>query len=362
MRRVARRLGWVLGYGLFLLVVLEVGSRALFIALPHTLGRIPGLQANACWRIRWVQRHTGTAANPYASLDVYHPTRGWALKPDLRDVPVFDGKRLSSNSRGLRGTAEYGYEKPAGTRRIVVLGDSFTFGEEVSDDETMSAVLGTLLADAEVLNFGVHGYGHDQMLLYLQEEALRYHPDVVVLGYVDIDVERNILSFRDYAKPQYVVEDGRLRLTNVPIPTQESVIAAEPYRSKLFDLVDILYGEVAWDAGPAHRRAEVVTRAILDEIRRVTESAGADLVITYMPVLDEIAGPADATSDGEHWLTAYCRETGQRCLSLRAPLNAGVDGHPAKRPGDHWNADEHRIAAGAVARYFAAEALAAVRP
>lgn len=350
------------GYGLFLFVVLEVGSRGFFIALPRVWGRIPGLQSNASWRIRWVQRHTGAVPNPYGALDVYHPTRGWALKPDLRDVKVFGDKTLSSNSHGLRGTKEYALEKPPGTRRVAVLGDSFTFGEEVSDDETMSAVLGTLLSGAEVLNFGVHGYGQDQMLLYLQEDAVRYHPDVVVLGYVDIDVERNILSFRDYAKPRYVVENGRLRLTNVPIPSQDAVIAAEPYRSKLFDIVDILYGEFAWDMGPAHRRAETVTRALLDEFRRVTESAGAELVIAYMPVLEEIAGAADATSEGEHWFTTYCRESGQRCLSLRAPLNAGVGGHPAQRPGDHWNADEHRIAAGAVARYFAAETLAAVRP
>ena len=349
------------GYGLFLLLVLEVGSRALFIALPRTVGRIPGLQANSSWRIRWVQRHTGTVPNPYGVLDVYHPTRGWALKPDLRDVRVFGDQTLSSNSRGLRGTTEYALEKPRDVRRVVVLGDSFTFGEEVSDDDTMAAVLSTMLSGAEVLNFGVHGYGHDQMLVYLREEALRYRPDVVLLGFVDVDVERNILAFRDYAKPQYVVENGRLRLTNVPVPTQDAVIAAEPYRSKLADVVGILYGEAAWDLGPARRRAETVTRALLDEMRVVVEGAGARFVIAYLPLVEEMGGAADAVSEGERWWTAYCRDARQQCLSLRPALHTGLDGHPAARAGDHWNAAEHRIAAQTVAGYLAAEALVAVR-
>jgi hypothetical protein len=43
-------------------------------------------------------------------------------------------------------------------------------------------------------------------------------------------------------------------------------------------------------------------------------------------------------------------------------MNAALGGRPASRTGDHWNADEHRIAAGAVARYLGAEALAAVQP
>jgi hypothetical protein len=361
MRRALRRLGWTAGYGLFLLLVLEVGSRAFFIALPRTLGRIPGLQANASWRIRWVQRHTGTAPNPYGVLDVYHPTRGWALQPNLRDVRVFGDETLSSNSRGLRGTVEYALAKPQDVRRVVALGDSFTFGEEVSDDETMAAVLATMLRGAEVLNFGVHGYAHDQMLLYLREEALRYAPDVVLLGFVDVDVERNILSFRDYAKPQYVVENGRLRLTNVPVPTQEVVIAAEPYRSKLADIVAILYGEAAWDLGPARRRAETVTRALLDEMRGVAEGAGARFVIAYLPLVWEIGGASDAVSDGERWWAAYCRNARQRCVSLRPALHAALGGRPAARVGDHWNAEEHRIAAEAVARYLGAEALAAVR-
>ena len=53
-----------------------------------------------------------------------------------------------------------------------MLGDSFTFGEDVGDDETYSHHLEQLLPGTEVINLGVHGYGHDQMLIYLREEGI----------------------------------------------------------------------------------------------------------------------------------------------------------------------------------------------
>jgi hypothetical protein len=72
-----------------------------------------------------------------------------------------------------------------GTRAI-----SFTFGQEVGDDETWSCFLQNLLPGSEVINFGVQAYGHDQMLLYLQEEGIKYHPDIVILGFVSMDMRR----------------------------------------------------------------------------------------------------------------------------------------------------------------------------
>jgi hypothetical protein len=42
----------------------------------------------------------------------------------------------------------------------LILGDSFTFGDEVSDNETYSYYLQQMLPHTEVINMGVHGYGH----------------------------------------------------------------------------------------------------------------------------------------------------------------------------------------------------------
>jgi hypothetical protein len=50
------------------------------------------------------------------------------------------------------------------------------------------------------INMGVHGYGHDQMLILFGEEGVKYEPDIVILGFLPLDMARNVLKFRDFAK------------------------------------------------------------------------------------------------------------------------------------------------------------------
>ena len=72
--------------------------------------------------------------------------------------------------------------------RILILGDSFTFGTNVSDEESYPYYLERLLPGTEVLNMGIEGYGHDQMLLYLKEEGLKYNPDIIIVGFLYCDI------------------------------------------------------------------------------------------------------------------------------------------------------------------------------
>ena len=65
---------------------------------------------------------------------------------------MFDNRVLNTNSKGLRGQVEYIYKKPEGMQRILALGDSFTFGEEVGDSETYPYHLQTMAPEAQVIN------------------------------------------------------------------------------------------------------------------------------------------------------------------------------------------------------------------
>jgi hypothetical protein len=119
-------------------------------------------------------------------------------------VPGFDGwvktreftSRVTINQQGLRGP-ERTYAKTAGTRRIMVLGDSFTEAVQVAERESavsrLEAALNGRGTDRyEVLNAGVGGWGTGQQLVYLREEGYRYEPDlVVVLIYLGNDVFDN---------------------------------------------------------------------------------------------------------------------------------------------------------------------------
>jgi lysophospholipase L1-like esterase len=87
----------------------------------------------------------------------------------------------------LRGE-ETSWAKPAGTLRVLMLGDSITYGNGVAWNETFSYRLQQILngagaaARVEVLNLGVSGYNTAQELATLQELGLRLDPDLVILN------------------------------------------------------------------------------------------------------------------------------------------------------------------------------------
>src|SRR5262249_16574600 len=318
----------------------------------------PPWDEDTAWRLSFVRRQSEKSPIIYYPFDVYRPIRGWTLRPGLDHVEAFDNKTLSSNSRGLRGSSEHAYEKPAGTLRILTFGDSLTFGDEVSDDETWSYLLEKLVPGSEVINFGVHGYGHDQMLLYLREEGIKYRPDIVVLGFVSIDMERNMLSFRDYAKPRFVL-DGGLVLTNTPVSRIEETLAIEPWRVKFLDVLTMLHDRYRERFEERELKTEMksVTVALLDEIANTIRSAGALPIFVYLPVFDELLNksgrwwwwsrirPAETDmSDRERFFFSYCRERGIQSIDLRRFFNEKLERGVHLKTRGHWGSEEHRTA------------------
>lgn len=89
--------------------------------------------------------------------------------------------RFTTNSKGLRDK-EYDYRKPPGVQRILILGDSFTWGFGVNDDEIYTEILESMLDSTEVINFGVTGFNIAQEFLYLKKEGIKYEPDIVIVG------------------------------------------------------------------------------------------------------------------------------------------------------------------------------------
>ena len=333
-----------------LLVVLEVIVRLLLN--PEALCRPFLCQDDAAWRLWWVARHRPDEAIMYR-FDVHHPTRGWALRPGLDAIPVFDGKVLSSNSQGFRGRREYAPEKPPGVTRIVALGDSFMFGEEVSDEETLTSRLAERAPAIEAMNLGVHGYGHDQMLLYLRDVGLAYRPDVVLLGFVGEDMHRNLLSFRDFAKPRFVLnEHQQLSLAGVPVDPPEAVLAGEFWRPKLLDLATVLWQALRWRSGVNQRDAERITRAILATMVEETRAAGAEPVFVFFPVGEELLVPKGVPIASEDFLAALARELGVKYLSLRPALARAAQRGEQVSTHWHWSPRAHEIAAVEIARFL----------
>jgi len=94
--------------------------------------------------------------------------------------------------------------------RIVIIGDSMTFGHGVEVDEAFPSVLERLYAErgdgrrVDVVNAAVKGYGTDQYYALFQHRLRRLQPDLLIVAFYLNDVTDNIVH------PLYSLENGRL--------------------------------------------------------------------------------------------------------------------------------------------------------
>lgn len=122
-------------------------------------------------------------------LMLYNETSEYGFGPgSLR----FNSMYVHLNSDGMRDK-EFSTEKNKGVKRITGLGDSFTFGAGVKDiNDTYLKILEKNLnenGNYEVLNFGLPGLTTKDELNILKNKALKYDPDIIIVGYVLNDFE-----------------------------------------------------------------------------------------------------------------------------------------------------------------------------
>ena len=146
--------------------------------------------------------------------DLSFGIRSWTLHHELR--PGYANPAIHTNSFGLR-SPEIAVPKPAGVTRVVLLGDSFTFGMRVADEEVFARKLEQRLRAAypgrsiEVINAGVLSYC--PLLEYLQyrDRLHIFEPDLVVLNFDMSDVQDHLAYSREAVfaadgRPLYVTE------------------------------------------------------------------------------------------------------------------------------------------------------------
>jgi hypothetical protein len=177
---------------------------------------------------------TGAYLIRHATLGHFHVPNfeGWIKAPEFTT-------RVEINPRGLRDRRQT-YEKPPGTFRIVLLGDSFVEAVQVKRSEGVAERLEWVLnQDAsrpvEVVNAGVAAYGTTQELLLLDQMGAELDPDLVlVLFFVGNDVTNNnyrlelwdgdlALALKPYLDLR---DDGSLRLIPGPPPAAQAGPAA----------------------------------------------------------------------------------------------------------------------------------------
>ena len=180
---------------------------------------------------------------------------GWKIGPNRTG----QGGLWLSGPEGARTPRQgYSYAESDTSCRVILMGDSFTFGEEESFEQTLGARLQHHLGSAcQVLNIAVPGYSLAQMYLAARRDLPVLKPTAVVLGFSDGAPARGLgvycfLSMIDWdcpwAAPRFILSQGRLELVNVPLPSPREI-----YRHRaIYELPFIRYDRSYWSSEWEH--------------------------------------------------------------------------------------------------------------
>jgi hypothetical protein len=213
----------------------------------------------------------------------YDPELGWFPKPNV--YGRFSAIRtitLTNNSQGFREREPRPDSRPG----IMFLGDSFTWGFDVTDSERFTNLLQAKHPEWNISNCGICGYGTDQEFLLLKRYFDRFKPRLVFLIFcADNDDEDNSSNIQPggYYKPYYTAKDGRLTLHGIPVPRSERTFCSEHKilcRSCVMQLLIRACFKLTTPP-PVHPQGppQALTGALIREMQLYVNSKGASLAI-----------------------------------------------------------------------------------
>jgi lysophospholipase L1-like esterase len=130
------------------------------------------------------------------------------------------GVPVTIDANGLRFSGE---DVASSDGPILAVGDSYTYGEDVGDTDAWPAQL-QRLTGRRVLNGGVTGYGFDQIVLRTERLSETYKPSAAIVSFIADDIRRTEMRrLWWYDKPWFAIEDDRLVLKGVPVPSRTAL-------------------------------------------------------------------------------------------------------------------------------------------
>jgi len=213
LQRLAKIVVVNLGFFLFLLIVAEILARSVWtvrscIKSECDFSRIAGL------KVQKIDRATNIGFTRFDELLGYVPREGFSA---TMNTAGWHGDKLTIRKDGFRSN---GSEPPGLPAEVLVVGDSFTFGDNVSDNETWPACLERKLRRG-VDNGGVSGYGTAQALRRASLKLAEKSYTTLVLSTLvdprDWNFGRDRLSYRGgWPKPAVIHTKNGIGWSAVP--------------------------------------------------------------------------------------------------------------------------------------------------
>lgn len=325
-----------------------------------------------------VDRANGFPRSLFMSAD--DPGLSYQMRPGVRGR--VRGVEVRTNQLGFRGP-EINAERPSGTHRVVILGDSVTFGFRMPEEEIFPSLMaqqldattgrsptgasptsGSAEPSWEILNFGVEGYNTQAELQVLRTKGLRVDPQTVVL----------VVNLNDYDETPGVGPRGVLTLNRgetvspwspmhvsefylllrwlwrtggsvwfgAPAPAPSAGNA--PPEFKPLDLYISALRKEYWRQPTDDRMDEMLTS--LRELAGITDAHGIRLLVVILPDGDQI-GPAEPDMSPQTRLAAFCQQENLECLDLH-PIFATSPAPNLFMDIMHPNAAGHQLISAAI--------------
>lgn len=268
-----------------------------------------------------------------------HPTKGFTI------------------SIGEHGTRLGGEAKPRSPRPLILaVGDSFAFGDGVSDGDSWPAAL-EQASGGRVINGGMVGFGFDQAVLRAEQLAGIYHPDTIVLGFIPHDIERCEMSYwSGFSKPYFDLDSGALRLHPALVPQPSLVSFVKRVLSHSMTL-DLLFTPTLHWQGPrelrVHDQGRQVACLLTQRLAVLAEAQRMRILVVAYPQQPESEAGHREIKDA---VLACATASGLSTLDLFPAFESRTPDERARLFDRHFTVEGNRLVGSAIAGFLAAPA------
>ena len=265
------------------------------------------------------------------------------------------GRYCTVNRQGFHDAQDFAAGVDFDERlRILMLGDSFAFGESAEIGKSYVETIEANLPQAIVWNTGIPGVGTKQALLSFQTYAPVLQPQIAVLGFVMNDFKDNILPLdhwiwmRNGSAINRYWEDAakNIMLELDPAAGRYRAYKAAPLSNEIHRLFIATHlGSLALKTlDPLRSGCEAdcqadATREYLRALRDATAAQNTALLVLLIPDKRSM----QINPGKGRWLTAVqlMKELKMPWFNLLDVMDAELD-YDIADPGDHWNSAGHQ--------------------
>ena len=230
----------------------------------------------------------------------FDPLLGWVNKRNVHIQDMYGPDiYVKTNSQGFRNIRDVTQNVPAGKRRWICCGDSFTFGYGVDNEHTWCALLAAGDPAIETVNMGQGGYGLDQIYLWYMRDGAPLQHDVLIIAFITEDIPRMASNeYMKYPRPRLVVKNGRIHKDNAPLPRPGFLTSYLPRYYPLITRLSVVrlaqemqkrYGDedIGDEARYSQQELIELTLAIFTAFSKHAEKHDRAVFFVHLPIADD---------------------------------------------------------------------------